>query len=137
MSIVEAGAGLALLIIPGLAVSTLLETPLETPGGIVAGRVAGAALTTLAVVCWNVRNGERGAEASGVVTAMLFYNVAAAAILVYAGIRLSLQSALIWPVIVLHGVLAACCLLNLRFTQRRSAAGASKTAPPDTADSES
>ena len=36
---------------------------------------------------------------TGVVEALLFYNFAAAIVLVYAGIRLDLRSALLWPAI--------------------------------------
>ena len=97
----------------------LLGVPLDTPGGLVAGRIAGAALLSLGVVCWQVRNGERGSAATGVVSAMLFYNAAAAAILVYAGVRLKLQSTLLWPAIVVHQVLALWCLVNLWFTRRK------------------
>jgi hypothetical protein len=118
-AVVEAPAGLALLVIPGLVVPLLLGVPLDTPGGLVAGRFAGAALLALAIACWQVRNGERGSPATGVVAALLFYNCAATAVFGYAGIRLELRSRLLWPVIVLHLGLGAWCLLNLWFTRRK------------------
>jgi hypothetical protein len=118
-AIVEAGAGLTLLLMPIVATSALLGTPLDTPTGLVAARIAGAALVALAIACWRARNGERGSPASGVVEAMLFYNFAAAMVLVYAGIRLDLRSALLWPAIVLHLGLGVGCLTNLWFTRRK------------------
>lgn len=121
-ALVEAIAGLSLLIMPALAVSLLLGAPLDTATGVVAGRIAGAALISLAIACWQVRNGERGSAATGVVSAMLVYNAAAAAILVYAGVRLQLQSTLLWPAIVLHWILAAWCLVNLWVTRRKMSA---------------
>jgi hypothetical protein len=118
-AIIEAVIGLVLLVLPTVAVSMLLGVQLDTPAGLVAGRIAGAALLALAIACWQARNGERGSPATGVVEAMLLYNFAAMAVLVYAGIRLELRSALLWPAIVLHLGLGAWCLLNLWFTRRK------------------
>lgn len=118
-AVIEAVAGLALLLIPTVAVSKLLGVPLDTPTGLVAGRIAGAALAGLAIACWQARNGERGSPATGVVEAMSFYNLAAAMVLVYAGTRLDLRSALLWPAIVLHLGLGAWCVLNIWFTRRK------------------
>jgi hypothetical protein len=120
-ALVEAAAGLALLLLPAVAASLLLGAPLDTPTGVVAGRIAGAALFSLAIICWQVSNGERGGVATGAVSAMLVYNAAAAAILVYAGVRLKLHSTLLWPAIVLHWFLAAWCLVNLWLTRRKQA----------------
>ena len=119
-AVIEAGAGLALLLIPTVGVSALLGAPLDTPTGLVAARIAGAALVALAIACWQARNGERGSPARGVVEAMLFYNFAATVVLVYAGIRLDLRSAILWPAIILHLGLGAWCLLNLRLTRRKT-----------------
>lgn len=118
-AVVEAPTGLILLFIPGVATSALLGVPLDTPAGLVVARIAGAALFSLAIACWQARNGERGKPASGVVQAMLFYNFAAAMVLVYAGIRLDLRSALLWPAILLHLALGIGCLSNLWFTRRK------------------
>ena len=118
-AVLEAGAGLALLLMPTVAVSMLLGAPLDAPTGLVAARIGGAALVALAVACWQARNGERGSPATGVVEAMSFYNFAAAMVLVYAGIRLNLHGALLWPAIVLHLCLGVWCLSNLWLTRRK------------------
>ena len=118
-AVMEAGAGLALLLIPTVAVSALLGAALDTATGLVAGRIAGAALIALAIACWQARNGERGSPAMGVVEAMSFYNFAAAMVLVYAGTRLDLRSALLWPAIVLHLCLGVWCISNLWFSRRK------------------
>jgi len=118
-AVIEAGAGLALLLIPTVAVSALLGAPLDTATGFVAARIAGAALVALAIACWQARNGERGSSATGVVEAMSFYNFVGAIVLVYAGTRLDLRSALLWPAIVLHLVLGAWCVTTLWFTRRK------------------
>ena len=118
-AVLEAVTGLTLLLIPTVAVSALLGAPLDTATGLAAARIAGAALVALAIACWQARNGERGSAATGVVEAMSFYNFAAAMVLVYAGIRLDLRSALLWPAIVLHFCLGVWCVSNLWFTRRK------------------
>jgi hypothetical protein len=118
-TIVEAAAGLALLVVPSVAISLLLGVPLETPAGLVAGRIAGTALLALAVACWQTKDNDRGGDSTGVVEAMLFYNFAAAMVLVYAGIRLDLRSPLLWPAIVLHLGLGIWCGFNLWVTRRK------------------
>ena len=118
-AVIEAVAGVALLLIPAVAVSTLLGAALDTATGLVAGRIAGAALIALAIACWQARNGERGSAVTGVVQAMSFYNFAAAIVLVYAGTRLDLRSALLWPAIVLHLGLGAWCVSNFWFSRRK------------------
>jgi hypothetical protein len=118
-AVIEAGAGLALLLIPTVSVSALLGAPMDTAAGLAATRIAGAALVALAIACWRARNGERGSPATGVVEAMSFYNFAAAIVLVYAGIRLDLRSALLWPAIVLHFCLGVWCVSNLWFSRRK------------------
>ena len=118
-AVIEALAGVALLLTPTVAVSALLGAPLDASTGLVAGRIAGAALVALAIACWQARDGERGSPATGVIEAMSFYNFAAAIVLVYAGTRLDLRSALLWPAIVLHLGLGAWCVLQLWFTRRQ------------------
>ena len=118
-AVIEAVAGVTLLLMPAVAVSALLGAALDTATGLVAGRIAGAALVGLAIACWQARDGERGSPATGVVEAMSFYNFAGAMVLVYAGVRLELRSALLWPAIVLHLVLGAWCVMTLWFTRRR------------------
>src|SRR4030095_13173268 len=93
---IEAVTGLSLLLIPSVTVSMLLGAPLDTSTGLVAARIAGAALVALAIACWQARNGERGSPATGVVEAMLFYNLAATAVLVYGCILLELYHTFMW-----------------------------------------
>jgi TRAP-type mannitol/chloroaromatic compound transport system permease large subunit len=119
-ALVEAAVGASLLILPAFTASTLLGAPLDAPTGLVAARVAGAGLISLAIACWNARNGERHGLAEGMVVALLFYNFAAVAVLVYAGIRLELSSPLLWPTILLHFALGVWCSLNVWFAKRRS-----------------
>jgi hypothetical protein len=118
-AVLEAATGFVLLVVPTVGISMLLGASLDTSAGLVAARIAGAALIALAIACWRARNGERDSPSTGVVEAMLFYNFAATVVLVYAGARLNLHSALLWPAIVLHFCLGVWCLLNLWLTRKK------------------
>jgi hypothetical protein len=108
-AIFEGVTGLVFLTIPRVIVPEFLGVALDTAAGMVAGRLAGAAILSLAVACWQARNGDRGGAATGLVAAMLFYNIVAALILVYAEVRLGLHGPMLWPAIVVHNVLAMWC----------------------------
>ena len=77
-------------------------------------RVGGAGLLALAVACWLARGENLGSAARGPIAAILVYNVAAAAILAYAGTRLGLYGIALWPAVVLHAVMAVWCAVWLR-----------------------
>jgi hypothetical protein len=106
---IEAGAGLALLLSPSLPVSILLGSSLDTPAAMVLGRIAGAALLALGVACWLARNDAQSRAATGVVAAMLLYNIATVALLAHAGFGLGLFGIGWWPAVLLHLTLGIWC----------------------------
>ena len=110
-AILEGSTGAALLFAPALAVSVLLGSSLAEPTGIVLGRLAGVALISLTITCWTYRNEEH--NAGGVVKSLLFYNIAAAALLVYAGAN-GFPGLAIWPVSLLHAAMAVWCIKSLQ-----------------------
>lgn len=112
-TVIEAGAGIALLASPSLAASFLIGAAFETPADLIVGRVAGAALLTLGIVCWRARLDVHSYAANGIVLAMLFYNFAVAAVLVYAALGARMSGLGLWPTVVLHGVMAIWCLACL------------------------
>lgn len=118
-AIFEAPVGLLLLLVPGLVVPVLLGASLSTPEGFVAARLAGAAILSLAIACWQAR--DSGPAAASIAIAMLFYNVTATAVIGYAAMRLGMSSVFLWPVMVLHSALALWCAFTLWAVRNRPA----------------
>ena len=114
MAALEVATGLALLGSPSLPVSLLLAVSLDTPGVLVVGRVAGAALLSLGFACWLARDDGQSRATRGLIAAMLLYNVAVAALLAYAGLGSGLAGVALWPVVVVHVALAVWCIACLR-----------------------
>jgi hypothetical protein len=113
-AVLEAATGLGLLVAPAVLARLLLGTTLDAPAALTVARVAGAALITLGVACWLSRENGRA-----LVVAMLFYNVAATAVLAYA-VGLALSGIGLWPTIGLHAALAIWCATALRSTRGSS-----------------
>lgn len=90
----EAVTGLALFVVPSMVGRLLLGAEIGG-AGVPAARVAGIALIALAIACW------RGSPLSG----MLFYSVAATLYLTWLGLVGPFAGVLLWPAVVLHGVL--------------------------------
>jgi quinol-cytochrome oxidoreductase complex cytochrome b subunit len=109
----EAATGVALMVSPGPLVLMLVGATLDQTGGLIVARVAGAALLALGLGCWLARNDVRSQAARGVIAAMLLYNVAAVAVLAYAGLGLKLSGVGLWPAVVLHLALAFWCITCL------------------------
>jgi Kef-type K+ transport system membrane component KefB len=112
-AVIELGAGLALLCFPSITVKFLVGAPLETPAALTVARVGGAGLLALGVACWLARGDTESRAARGLVAAMLLYDVAAVAVLAFAGIGFGLQGVGLWPAVVLHAVMTVWCLMYL------------------------
>lgn len=113
-AVIELGAGLALLVIPSPAVTLLLGVALNSPVELTVARVGGAGLLSLGVACWMARGEVESGAARGIVVAMLFYNVAAAGILAFAGISYGLFGFALWPAVLLHTLMFLWCLMWLQ-----------------------
>ena len=109
-ALLETVTGIVLLVSPALPVSLLTGAALDTAVGLVLARIAGAALLALGVACWLARDDAGSAAARGLVAALLLYNSAAVAVLVYAAQRLSLAGIGLWPAVLLHVALAVWCI---------------------------
>ena len=109
---------MALTIAPSMVVVGLLGSPLDSPSGLVIGRVLGTALIALGSVCWVARNETQSRIAFGLVGAMLFYNVAAVLLFGYARISFGLSGIGLWPAVILHTVMSVWCVVCLRVAHR-------------------
>jgi hypothetical protein len=101
-----------------LPASFLFGTTLETPSALAVSRVAGAALLALAAACWLARNDVQSRAATGLIAAMLLYNMAVVALLTDASFRSELSGIGLWPGVVLHVAMAVWCLACLRLRPR-------------------
>lgn len=113
-ALIELGAGMALLCGPGTAVALLAGVSLESLAAASLIRIAGAALIALGSACGMARDDTKSRAGYALLAAMLFYNVAAAAILAYTGIGLRLQGILLWPGVALHSTMTVWCAVCLR-----------------------
>jgi hypothetical protein len=118
-AIVEAGAGVALLGLPSVTASLLLGTALETNAAVSLARVGGAAIVALSIVCWLTREAQERA-ARGVITAMVFYNLAVAGVLVSASFADDLRGMLLWPAVAFHVAMGAWCIATLSQSHDRA-----------------
>jgi hypothetical protein len=112
-ALAEVAAGLALLVIPSVAIRLVLGVGQPSPDALVIGRLGGAGLLAIGVACWIAHHDAGGTSQRGLVCAALIYNVGAVAVLAYAGSRLAMAGALLWPAVVLHAGLTAWCLVCL------------------------
>ena len=110
--IFESVTGILLLISPSLPVSILFDSSVDNPVGLLIGRLAGAALLSLGVACWLVRN-EKSRAVTGVAIAMLLYNVVALVLLTFAGLIVHLSGMGLWPAVFIHVVLSIWCIKNI------------------------
>ena len=109
----EAGTGFLLVGLPSILISLLLGTPLNTPAGLTVARIAGVALLALGIACWQARSDSQSIAAKGLVSAMMIYNGAVSAILMYAGLGLELSTSVLWIVVLIHTAMFFWCLLSL------------------------
>jgi thiol:disulfide interchange protein len=105
----EGITGLALLAVPSFFVSIVLGATLHESSGILIGRLAGIALVSLAIACWSYRNEKQ--NSAGIFKAMLFYNMAAAGLLIYASL-IGFSGMGLWPAAVLHIGLGVWCIFS-------------------------
>jgi hypothetical protein len=114
----EGGTGLFLLLLPSVPLALLLGVDQASPETIFVARVAGAALLGIGVACWLGRSDKFGPAQLGLLAGVLLYDVAAAALLTYAGLVLRMVGIALWPAAVLHTALAVWCFLCLLLKPR-------------------
>jgi len=111
---VEFGAGLLLLSVPSFPLSLLLGVSQAASEMLVLARIAGAALLSLGVACWLARKDDQSRAATGLIAAMLLYNVTVAALLAFAGIIDGMRGVALWPGVALHAAMAVWCIACMK-----------------------
>jgi hypothetical protein len=109
----EAGTGLLLLVLPSVLLALLLGVEDAARESIFVARLFGAALLAIGVACWLGRSDTSSRAQLGLIGGVLVYDAAAAMLLAYAGLYLSLAGIALWPAVVLHVLLAAWCVVCL------------------------
>ena len=109
----ESGTGVALLVAPSLVTALLLGARLDSPTATVVARIAGAALFSIGLTCWLVRKSPEGDGHAGRVVGLLVYNVAVAALLVFATVAEHLHGIALWPAVAFHASLSIWCGVSL------------------------
>ena len=80
-AVLEGLTGVALVLLPGFAISLLLGTAPHSDG-LMIGRVGGVALLRLGIACWWARTESGGAARTGTLNAITLYNAGAGLLLV-------------------------------------------------------
>ena len=110
-AVFECLTGIALIAIPSTIVPMLLGIPFDDDRLHVISGITGAALISIGMVCWLLRNS--GASALAIVKSVLFYNVAGTLILLFAILGLQMNAIGLWPVTIIHFVMAMWCMTVL------------------------
>ena len=111
-AVMEAGAGLALLVTPTIAIALLLPGPVASTH-VALGRLAGAALLSLGAACWWARADAGSPTSRALVVGMSVYNAAVIAV-VLTGSFGSPSRPVLWVVTLVHAAMAAWCVSLLR-----------------------
>jgi hypothetical protein len=88
-AIIEALTGIGLILFPAKIVSLLLQKTFSDSSGIIITLICGAAIFSLAVACWLMRNQE---SARTIVCVLLIYNIALTTIVLFGYFRFGFQS---------------------------------------------
>jgi hypothetical protein len=118
-AILELGTAVALLLAPSLTAQLLLGAGLESPASVLVGRVAGAALLAIGLVCWVERNTSLGGTI-GLVTGLAAYNAIGAALLGYGAVADGVTGVALWPACGAHVALLIWCARCLLAGRRAS-----------------
>lgn len=113
-AVIEASAGVGLLVRPSSAIALIFGSAAETPVGLEIGRIAGVALLALGFACWRARHDASSPAGTGLIAAMWLYNVAAVAILLQSGLVAGLSGIGLRPGVILHVAMAVWCTASLR-----------------------
>lgn len=114
-AILEAGTGLALVAAPAFVLSLLIGSKVAD-GSWPLGRCFGIAILSLVMACWPGREPSGGPASF---RGLLSYNALIALYLTVLGAAAQWTGLLLWPVVVLHALIALALILLWRRGQTR------------------
>jgi len=117
-AVIEASAGLALLIAPSETVELLFGSTLAATMSADLVRLVGPALLTLGLANWIASRHAQSPSALGVVAGMTLYNIGVAILLGAAGVWHRPAGVLLWPAVGLHLAMTVWCIWSV-LTQGR------------------
>ncbi len=115
-AILEGLTGTALIVIPDRIILFLLAKPTNGPEGKITTMIAGAAILSIAVICWLLRE---TASLKKLVKGMLFFNIVIILIAIYGMFCYDITNTGMWFVILGHFALFVWGIVIL-FVQRSS-----------------
>jgi len=107
----EVGAGLILLLAPAPVITLLFGPAVDAFPATAMARLSGAALLSLGAGCWWARGDERSVASRALVRALLLYNAAVVALLLFGGF--GPLGPPLWAVVAIHGAMATWCARSL------------------------
>jgi len=113
-ALTEAGIGVVILVLPSVPLALSLGVDQASPEVSCICRIAGAALLAIGVACWVGRSDQLSSGQLGLLTGALIYDAAAAGILAYTALFMSLVGIALWPAAALHAALAVWCVLCIQ-----------------------
>ncbi len=117
-AVLEVGTAIVLFIAPAAAPLMLLGALPDPDAGVVVSRILAGALLSLGMACWLARGDVKSEAALALVAGTLIYNFATVSVLVHAWFALGMTGVLLWPAVIVHGVLGVCCVLAIALGRR-------------------
>jgi hypothetical protein len=111
--IAEVIVGIGLLLTPGIVLVVLLGIEQAPTEILFVGRITGTAILGIGFVSWLMRNDASQASQRSLITGIMVYTVAAAVLLVYAGVFSNMVGMMLWPGAIFHTALAVWCFACL------------------------
>ena len=114
ISLLELATGAGMLVLPALVIRLLFGTAEPSVEALIVCRVLGGALLAIGLTCWFARDDDPNPARQGILAGALIFNVVAFAVLLWAGIYPVTTGLALWPVVLIHLLMAIWCAARVR-----------------------
>ena len=111
---IELSTGVTLLLAPSFLAELLLGETLGSTASMLVGRIAGAALIAIGLICLHDGTSNRTGSSAGLLGGLLVYNGTVSLLLAHGAVFAGLHGVLLWPVVLLHTAFLLWCVVPLR-----------------------